>query len=100
MKIAPSLSAIVLAGCSATGNPSQAGELSCRQYLTDTGYGIIDGDAEKKRVMDTLGVPFREHDQFCFGRLPKPTGGVCYLALPTDDRTDGDYTDCPVDALR
>lgn len=96
MRIAASISVLALAGCSATGDPSEAGELSCRQYLTDVGYGVIDGDAEKRRVMNRLGVPAEEQVQFCVGRLSKPGGGVCYLAVPTDDRTDGDYTDCPV----
>lgn len=100
MKIAATLSALALASCSATENPSPASELLCRKYLTDTGYAIVEGDAEKKRVMDTLGVPVEEHHQFCLGRSPKPTGGVCYLALPTDESTDGDYTDCPVEVLR
>lgn len=100
MKLAASIFVFAIAGCSSTSKPSDAGELSCRQYLSDTGYEIINGDVEKKRLMDGIGVPEEEQDQFCLGRLPKPSGGVCYLALPTDDRTDGDYTDCPVDVLR
>lgn len=100
MRLAASLSVFALASCSPTDNPDRTGEAGCRQYLTDTGYDIIDGGVEKTKIMNALGVPAREQPFFCVGRLPKPDGGVCHLALPSDERTDGDYTDCPVDLQR
>lgn len=96
--------AFACANCSPTdkptNTPTKTERLDCLKYLGDTGYHIIDSDAEKKRLMDALGVPADEQIEFCLGRLPKPTGGFCYVALPADARTDGEHTDCPYEVLR
>jgi hypothetical protein len=86
--------------CSNPGERDEADQLSCRQYLSEVGYNVLENEEEITRVMDNISVPKNERAYFCLGSLAKPSGGFCYLAMPADGRLDGEYTDCPYELLR